>query len=75
LNTAKVINFLIKHGIGAPGPMAEAQPKTYMKLRQAHTGATAKGDPSDDVCAAGEDRSIQRSCFTKWLRTKIGWNP
>jgi WD40 repeat protein len=42
LNTAKVFNFLIKHGIGAPGPMAETQAKTYMKLRQAHPDATEK---------------------------------
>jgi site-specific recombinase XerD len=42
LNAAKALGFLIKHGIGAPGPMAEAQAKIYLKLRQAHPDASEK---------------------------------
>jgi len=40
LDTAKIFKFLIKHGIGAPGPMAETQAKVYLKLRRANPDAT-----------------------------------
>src|SRR5690242_8633178 len=38
----RVLSLLIKHGIGAPGPMAETQAKVYMKLRQANPDAAEK---------------------------------
>jgi WD40 repeat protein len=40
LDAAKIFKFLIKHGIGAPGPMAVTQAKVYLKLRQANPDAT-----------------------------------